>query len=180
MKTILFSLSLFGISFGASAQKADTAKRNTGARQLKEVVVTGTRTQKSLQQVPIPITRITIDEIRKKGLVRMNEVLSEQTGITILDDPHGQGIQIQGFDPAYTLILIDGLPLIGRTTGIFELSRLTTDNIDRIEIVKGPTSSLYGSEAMAGVVNIITADPARGISAGVTTRYGTNKLPTCR
>lgn len=94
--------------------------------------------------------------------MRLNEVLSEQTGINILDDPHGQGIQIQGFDPAYTLILIDGLPLIGRSTGILELSRITTNNIDRIEIVKGPTSSLYGSEAMAGVVNIITAEPAKG------------------
>ena len=158
----------------ASAQKADSVKKDS-AKQLKEVVVTGTRTQKSLQQVPIPITRITSEEIKKKGLVRLNEVLSEQTGMTILDDPHGQGIQIQGFDPAYTLILIDGLPLIGRSTGIFELSRITTNNIDRIEIVKGPTSSLYGSEAMAGVVNIITAEPAKGVAGGLSARYGTNK-----
>jgi outer membrane receptor for ferrienterochelin and colicins len=153
----------------ADAQRRDTLKRDTANhKQLKEVVVTGTRTPKGLQQVPIPITRIT-------GLVRLNEVLAEQTGITILDDPHGQGVQIQGFDPAYTMILIDGLPLIGRNTGIFELSRITTNNIDRIEIVKGPTSSLYGSEAMAGVVNIITTDPAKGISGGAGIRYGTNK-----
>ncbi|AYL96130.1 TonB-dependent receptor plug domain-containing protein [Mucilaginibacter celer] len=155
------------------AQQDTTRKDST--KQLKEVVVTGTRTAKNLQQVPIPITRITSEEIKKRGLVRLNEVLSEQTGINILDDPHGQGIQIQGFDPAYTLILIDGLPLIGRSTGILELSRITTNNIDRIEIVKGPTSSLYGSEAMAGVVNIITAEPAKGFSGGVAGRYGTNK-----
>jgi outer membrane receptor for ferrienterochelin and colicins len=159
----------------AYAQRPDTLKKDTAnIKQLKEVVITGTRTQKSLQQVPIPITRITADEIKKKGLVRLNEILAEQTGMTILDDPHGQGIQIQGFDPAYTMILIDGLPLIGRNTGILELSRITINNIDRIEIVKGPTSSLYGSEAMAGVVNIITADPVKGISGGTATRYGTN------
>ncbi|SDD37098.1 outer membrane receptor for ferrienterochelin and colicins [Mucilaginibacter pineti] len=167
----LLQVSAVGIT---AAQKADSLKKDS-AKQLKEVVVTGTRTQKSLQQVPIPITRITSEEIKKKGLIRLNEVLSEQTGMTILDDPHGQGIQIQGFDPAYTLILIDGLPLIGRTTGIFELSRITTNNIDRIEIVKGPTSSLYGSEAMAGVVNIITAEPAKGLAGGLSARYGTNK-----
>ncbi len=163
------------VSSESYAQKRDTLKKDTAARQLKEVVITGTRTMKSLQQVPIPITSITSEEIKKKGLVRLNEVLSEQTGMTILDDPHGQGIQIQGFDPAYTLILIDGLPLIGRSTGIFELSRITTNNIDRIEIVKGPTSSLYGSEAMAGVVNIITNEPAKGFSGGLSGRYGTNK-----
>jgi outer membrane receptor for ferrienterochelin and colicins len=173
MKIILPLVFVLSVSTAAFAQRDTTRKDST--KQLKEVVVTGTRTAKSLQQVPIPITRITSEEIKKRGLVRLNEVLSEQTGINILDDPHGQGIQIQGFDPAYTLILIDGLPLIGRSTGILELSRITTNNIDRIEIVKGPTSSLYGSEAMAGVVNIITAEPAKGFSGGVAGRYGTNK-----
>jgi outer membrane receptor for ferrienterochelin and colicins len=173
MKIILPLVLVLSVSTAAFAQRDTTGKDST--KQLKEVVVTGTRTAKSLQQVPIPITRITSEEIKKRGLVRLNEVLSEQTGINILDDPHGQGIQIQGFDPAYTLILIDGLPLIGRSTGILELSRITTNNIDRIEIVKGPTSSLYGSEAMAGVVNIITAEPAKGFSGGMAGRYGTNK-----
>ncbi|MDN3582799.1 TonB-dependent receptor plug domain-containing protein [Mucilaginibacter flavus] len=174
---IYISLSLLTALFvsNAQAQQRDTLRQDTATKQLKEVVITGTRTLKSLQQVPIPITRITSEEIKKKGLVRLNEVLSEQTGMTILDDPHGQGIQIQGFDPAYTLILIDGLPLIGRSTGILELSRITTNNIDRIEIVKGPTSSLYGSEAMAGVVNIITTEPAKGFTGGLAGRYGTNK-----
>lgn len=173
MKNILPWVLVLSTSTAVYAQRDTTRKDST--KQLKEVVVTGTRTAKSLQQVPIPITRITSEEIKNRGLVRLNEVLSEQTGINILDDPHGQGIQIQGFDPAYTLILIDGLPLIGRSTGILELSRITTNNIDRIEIVKGPTSSLYGSEAMAGVVNIITAEPAKGFSGGVAGRYGTNK-----
>src|ERR1700754_1797053 len=96
--TLLFLAMSFITPFIAYAQKRDTLKRDTtNAMQLKEVVVTGTRTPKSLQQVPIPITRITADEIKKKGLIRLNEVLAEQTGMTILDDPHGQGIQIQGF-----------------------------------------------------------------------------------
>src|ERR1700751_2340632 len=104
MKIILPWVLVLSVSNLAFAQRDTTGKDST--KQLKEVVITGTRTAKSLQQVPIPITRITSEEIKKRGLVRLNEVLSEQTGINILDDPHGQGIQIQGFDPAYTLILI--------------------------------------------------------------------------
>jgi outer membrane receptor for ferrienterochelin and colicins len=94
---IYISLSLLTtlIASNVQAQQRDTLKKDSAAKQLKEVVITGTRTLKSLQQVPIPITRITSEEIKKKGLVRLNEVLSEQTGMTILDDPHGQGIQIR-------------------------------------------------------------------------------------
>jgi len=76
-----------------------------------------------------------------------------------IPNPFGQGIQMLGLDPAYTLILLDGEPLIGRNAGIVKLDRLATGNIQQIEIVKGPSSSLYGSEAMAGVINIITASP---------------------
>jgi outer membrane receptor for ferrienterochelin and colicins len=82
IKYILSALAMFLILHMAYAQRQDTLKKDTAhIKQLKEVVVTGTRTQKSLQQVPIPITRITADEIKKKGLVRLNEILAEQTGI---------------------------------------------------------------------------------------------------
>ena len=68
----------------------------------------------------------------------------------------GNGVQIQGLSPDYTLILLDGEPIIGRQGGVIDLSRLAVGNIKKVEIVKGPSSSLYGSEAMGGVVNIIT------------------------
>ena len=63
---------------------------------------------------------------------------------------------MQGLNPDYTLILVDGEPLVGRTSGVLDLNRLTVGNVKKIEIVKGPSSSLYGSEALAGVINIIT------------------------
>ncbi|NJL11817.1 MAG: TonB-dependent receptor [Microscillaceae bacterium] len=65
---------------------------------------------------------------------------------------------MQGLDAAYTMILIDGQPMVGRQAGTLDLSRLTVHNIERIEIIKGASSSLYGSEALAGVVNIITRE----------------------
>jgi outer membrane receptor for ferrienterochelin and colicins len=164
------------LSVKVSAQQIDTAARDTSkSKKLKEVIVTATRSAKDLMTVPMPVSTISNKEIKNRGLVRLDEVLNEQTGLSVLPDAHGQGIQIQGFSPDYTMIMLDGLPIIGRTTGILDLTRITTNGIDRIEVVKGPVSSLYGSEAMAGVVNLISATPPLGFSTSFAARYGTNK-----
>lgn len=139
-----------------------------------EIVITGTQTEMSIQDSPIPVTIITESQIKQMGSMRLSEVLQEQTGLAIIND-HGTGIQLQGFNPEYTMIMIDGAPLIGRTAGTFDLSRITINNIKQIEIVKGPSSSLYGSEALAGVINIITQEPKEKAGVGLRTRYGTNK-----
>lgn len=151
------------------AQVPDTVR----AKQLDAVVVTATRTERKVGSLPMPVTVIGQAQIRQSGSLRLNDILREQTGLAIVND-HGQGLQIQGFGPDYTLILVDGEPLVGRTAGTLELSRLTVGNIKQIEIVKGPSSSLYGSEALAGVVNIITENPGR-TSGSVSARYGANR-----
>jgi len=140
---------------------------------LNEVVITATRTEKNVADLPLPVTIVGKAEIQQKAMVRLNEVLAEQPGIVLVQD-HGTGIQLQGFEAKYTLILIDGEPVVGRSSGTLELSRITLANVERIEILKGPSSSLYGSEAMAGVINIITKKPAGGHRMGVSVRYGTN------
>ena len=81
--------------------------------------------------------------------------------------------QMQGLDSDYTLILVDGVPLVGRTAGTLDLSRITVGNIKQIEIVKGASSSLYGSEALAGVINIITENPKQGFKGDIDLRTGT-------
>lgn len=80
---------------------------------------------------------------------------------------------MQGFSPEYTLILVDGEPLIGRTSGTLELNRIAVGNIRQIEIRKGPSSSLYGSEAFSRCNNIITERPD-GVNGTITSRYGKN------
>lgn len=142
-------------------------------RELDELVITATRTEKMVSALPMPVTVISQKQMQQMGSLRLNEVLQEQTGLAIVTN-HGQGLQVQGFNPEYTLILIDGEPLIGRTAGTLELSRIALGNIKQIEIVKGPSSSLYGSEALAGVVNIITENPTAN-RATFSTRYGTNR-----
>lgn len=135
--------------------------------ELREVVVTATRTERNLASLPLPIAIITSEAISKSGVTRLNEILFEQTGLLTIPDFGGvEGIQVQGLDASYTLILIDGVPLVGRSAGTLDLSRISVGNIDRIEIVKGASSSLYGSEALAGVINIITKKPKRDLLSG--------------
>lgn len=159
-------------AFFCAASILLAAQDSLQTKQLNEVVVTATRSERTLAELPVPLTIISKEQIKSMGSLRLNDVLAEQTGLTLVSD-HGSGIQIQGFAPDYTLILIDGEPLIGRTAGTLELNRIAVGNIKQIEIVKGPSSSLYGSEALAGVVNIIT-DKATGTKGSFTARYGTN------
>lgn len=129
---------------------------------LDEVVVTATRTLRQLSGIPLPVTLISKKQIQNTGVIRLNEILNEQTGIITVSDESGfDGVQIQGISSDYILILINGVPLVGRSSGNFDLSRLTVGNIKQVEVVKGPSSSLYGSEALGGVINIITENPTK-------------------
>ncbi len=171
---ILFSTILLLNNQNLYAQKIEKDSLSTiKTEDLEQVVITATRSEKLLSEIPIPMTIIDKEQIEQMGSLRLSEVLQEQTGITLIQE-HGQGIQLQGFDPDYTLILIDGEPIIGRTAGTLELSRIAVGNIERIEIIKGASSSLYGSEALAGVINIITKNP-KGTEGTISTRYGTNQ-----
>ncbi|CAA0169985.1 TonB-dependent receptor plug domain-containing protein [Tenacibaculum maritimum] len=128
--------------------------------QLEEVVVTATRTKRRLGAVPMPVTLVSKKQLQQSGTVRLRDILLEQTGIVMVSDfGNSEGVQIQGVAADYTLILIDGVPIVGRAAGNIDLRRLTVNNIKQIEIVKGPSSSLYGSEAIGGVINIITEQP---------------------
>ncbi|WEK34185.1 MAG: TonB-dependent receptor [Candidatus Pseudobacter hemicellulosilyticus] len=132
---------------------------------LESITVTHSRFQKTddlidIRKVAQPTTIITEKAIRMMGSRRLDEVLREQTGMTIVNDlgagNRSVGLQMQGFSSDYILILIDGQPMTGRFSGNFDLSRISIANIERIEVIKGASSSLYGSEALGGVVNIIT------------------------
>lgn len=172
IKITLFIILLFSQISVAQEIKKDSVSTN----ELSEVkVTTATRTERVLSSLPLPMTIITSEAIIKSGVTRLNEILSEQTGIILIPDESGfEGIQMQGLDAAYTMILIDGVPLVGRSAGVLDLSRVSVGNIERIEIVKGASSALYGSEAMGGVINVITKKPKKDMFSGsLSYRYAT-------
>ncbi|MEC3906167.1 TonB-dependent receptor [Tamlana sp. 2201CG12-4] len=145
-----------------------------GIEDLDEVIISATRTIRQLSALPLPAQIISKKDIKRSNSVRLNDILNEQTGlITVPDFGGGEGIQLQGLDSQYTLILIDGVPLVGRSAGTLDISRITVGNIKQIEVVKGASSSLYGSDALGGVINIITDTPKKGFNGEVNYRHGT-------
>lgn len=154
------------------------------ARKLQEVIVTESRTRTAdniinIHKVPAPVTIIEKKTITIMGSRRLDEVLREQTGMAIVSDlasgNRSIGLQMQGFSSEYITILINGQPVAGRNSGNFDLSRISVSDIERIEIIKGASSSLFGSEALGGVVNIITRQQVTQTQALVSLQHGTYK-----
>ena len=135
------------------------------------VVVTANRQERKLSNVTVPVSIVNAKQIQQAGSLRLTDILKEQPGLNMTSG-FGAGVQLQGLNPDYTIILINGEPLVGRTAGVLDLNRIALGNIKKIEIVKGPSSSLYGSEAMAGVINIIT-ETISNIPIQTSIRYGT-------
>ena len=166
----------FFILFSSVMQAQITIKTDSvTVHQINEVIISATRTPRKIATLPLPAVVISAETISKAGITKLSDILSEQTGLIMVPDFGGaNGVQIQGLDAAYTLILIDGVPLVGRSAGTLDLSRVSVGNIDRIEIVKGASSSLYGSDALAGVINIITKKPIYNSFLGTASvRYAT-------
>lgn len=153
-----------------------------GENELEEVTVISQAKNSSpdnlldIQKGAMPVTVITRQTIEKMGSRRLDEILKEQTGIAVVNDISGgaraTGIQMQGFGSEYIMILIDGQPMTGRNSGNFDLSRISVANIERIEIVKGASSCLFGSDALGGAINIVTKHGAVQPQALASLQYG--------
>jgi outer membrane receptor for ferrienterochelin and colicins len=135
-------------------------------------VVTGTRNDAPLSDVPVATEVIGREELEASGADNVAEALETHAGIEVESGLAGQVIVVQGLDPKYTLVLIDGERVIGRIGGGLDLSRIPISDVERIEIVKGPASALYGSDALGGVVNIITRRGKKKFEAEALSSYG--------
>ncbi len=124
---------------------------------LKEVVVTGVSAPVRRQDALSLYRVIDAQQIRAQGAVTLAEALNAQLNLTIGSDAVlGSSVQLQGLRPDKVKILIDGLPVNGRVNGAIDLGQLNLAAVERIEIVQGPMSVVYGSDALGGVINLIT------------------------
>ncbi|MFH1853068.1 MAG: TonB-dependent receptor [Candidatus Neomarinimicrobiota bacterium] len=139
--------------------------------QLGEVVVTGTRTEKIHQNVPVTTEIISRKDIDDSGTLDLGELLNQRAGVaTTASVEGGAVVNLMGIDSRYILILVDGQPITGKFNNRVSLEQVPTSVIEKIEIIKGPNSSLYGSEAMGGVINVITSKQVSGIKVSARLR----------
>jgi outer membrane receptor for ferrienterochelin and colicins len=163
LRSIGFAGTRLHLTLEPGADTTFTITLTALARSLDEMVVTGARREQRLADVVVTTEVISREVIEATGASDLASVLTEQTGIQFQEGhPSGGGVMLQGLGSERVLVLLDGQPLNGRISGNFDLARIPTAMIDRVEVVKGPQSSLYGSEAMGGVVNVITRKPPEG------------------
>jgi len=140
--------------------------------ELSTVVVTASKIPQSRRETTKPVQIIERAEIEQNAGRNLSQILNQQSGIRVNDafgaPSNGRILYMQGAAATNTLILIDGLAINdpSGTGGLFDLRLLSTENIERIEIIKGSQSTLYGTDAIAGVINIITRKGERGALNG--------------
>lgn len=130
------------------------------------MVVTASSVEQNLKDAPASISVITQEDLQRKPVQNLKDVLKEVPGVQLTNEgDNRKGVSIRGLDSSYTLILVDGKRVNSRNAVFrhndFDLNWIPVDSIERIEVVRGPMSSLYGSDALGGVVNIITKKLAR-------------------
>jgi vitamin B12 transporter len=159
------------LSTVAGAQQPVAA--DTG-RLLQPVVVTATRVPREVERVPATVTVVSGESLRARGVVRVADALAGVPGLTLVGNG-STGAQtslfMRGANSNAVKVLVDGVA-VNAPGGAVDLAHLTTDNVDRIEVVRGPASVLYGSDAAAGVVQIFTRDGLRGRRASLAARGG--------
>ncbi|MDZ7374643.1 MAG: TonB-dependent receptor [candidate division KSB1 bacterium] len=141
--------------------------------QAQHIVVTATRAERLLENVPVVTEVVPMSEIREKGANDLADALHDRPGVVIdASSSGGKILRMNGVDGRRILLLVDGVPVAGKVNDRHELELFDADEIERIEIVKGPGSSLYGSDAMGGVVNVITQPISQDFQLHLRTRAG--------
>lgn len=144
---------------------------NDSPLKLNEVVVTGTGTHNRLKNSPVAVDIISQKELQNVSFGSFeNTMMSLTPSLSFTPNAMGSYLQLNGLSNRYVVIMVDGKRLAGDVSGNIDLSRINMSNIKRIEILKGAASSLYGSEAMGGVINIITEKPKNRIFFSSDTR----------
>jgi iron complex outermembrane receptor protein len=174
---VILPVVLFFALAQLSRAEQTVEKEKKDIAELEDMVVTATRTERPLGEVPASVSVIDKEAVQKSPGQRVEDILATVPGI----DQQGQysfgrgrsNIYMRGINSTgKVMVMVDGIPANASYGGTVEWSMISPENIERIEVVRGPASSLYGSHAMAGVINIITKKPERDHEIRFKQEYG--------
>jgi len=175
---IILTLTAILSSFSLLAQEVTVEDTTVMMKQeLREVFITATRTPKNPEEVPARLATISQAVINVQPVLTTDAILAMVPGLNI-DRPQGifsknASVTMRGLNGSpRVLILIDGVPISKTDGGGVNWNRMIPENIDRIELIKGPVSTVYGGNAMAGVINVITREPLAKLEGEIKTFYG--------
>jgi len=140
---------------------------------LKETIITGTYKELRRENFAIPVEIYTADYLKTNNVYNLQDAIRMISGLQANIDGGVDGaadIEINGMEGTYALVMLDGAPITGGTGNLYGLMGIPISIIDRIEVIKGPASTLYGTEAVAGVLNVVTISPERGAKVAVDAR----------
>ena len=181
-KSYMTGIILAAMAMPAYAAAAGTAQADTQNLLSKDVVVTATRTEAEVKTVPNTVEVITAEDIQKLGATDVYSALRLADNIQIMNTSTGFGhrVSMRGMASNQTLILINGqrtaIEDTATTQNLLALDRINVNTIERIEIVRGAASAQYGSDALAGVINIITKKSTGKPSVTVGATTGTTNM----
>jgi outer membrane receptor for ferrienterochelin and colicins len=130
------------------------------AQEAPVMVVTGAKVEQNIEETVEAVEVVSAEEIAEMGAKNVAEVMANIPGVVIYDHPQAT-VMMQGFEGAYVKVLIDGMEITGDVGGATPVNMIPVSDIERIEIIRGASSVLYGSDAMGGVINIITKKPEK-------------------
>ncbi|QSR22192.1 TonB-dependent siderophore receptor [Hyphomonas sp. KY3] len=171
-KTALLGAVAFGFTVSATAQTASIEETK-----LETIIVNGSRLDQTMTEIGSSVSVITRDDLEELGVDFALDAIATAPGVTVNQNGAFGGnasVRIRGASNDQTLVLIDGVPVNDPTGtgGGYNFAYLDTDTIERIEVLKGPQSTLWGSDAIGGVVSITTKRPTEGLSGTVFGEYG--------
>jgi vitamin B12 transporter len=173
---ILLLATVFGLRALINCQAQETSPApSRGESKSEEIVISATRIPIPEEESPASVSVITSDDLEHKQTERVADALREVPGLSIVQTgTPGQltSVFTRGLRSEHTQVLLDGIPVNQGLQGAFNFADLTTDDIDRIEIVRGPQSTLYGPRALAGVIQIFTKQGTGAPSAEVSAEGG--------
>jgi len=180
MKRIFGLLVLSLVAFPVCALAGDEGTAQGKAAQLDDMVVTATRTEEPLKEIPGRVEVITQTQLKEMPVQTVDEALSYISGIhqerSYGVATHSATVSMRGMGNTQgrTLVLVDGVPQNTSDMGSVNWNRLNLEDVARIEVLKGPAAAVYGDNAMGGVINIITKKPTKKFEGSLSGSYGTN------